>query len=59
VTVDAECTAVDGRRLTFRLRAHDGLDLIAQGRHQRAVVEWDRFNARVADKARSAGMPRS
>ncbi len=56
VTVDAECTAVDGRRLTFQLRAHDGLDLIGQGRHQRAVVRWDRFNARIADKAKAAGV---
>jgi fluoroacetyl-CoA thioesterase len=59
VTVDAECTAVEGRRLTFRLRAHDGVELIGEGRHQRAVVKWDRFNARIAEKARAAGMPRS
>lgn len=26
VTVDAELTAVDGRRLTFRLKAHDGVE---------------------------------
>jgi len=57
VTVDAECTAVDGRRLTFKLRAHDGVDLISEGRHQRMVVKWDRFTARVAEKARAAGVP--
>src|SRR5262245_25506331 len=54
VRVDAECTAVDGRRLTFRVKAHDGIDLIGEGRHERVVVKWDRFNARVADKAKAA-----
>ncbi|MEX2128779.1 MAG: thioesterase family protein [Xanthobacteraceae bacterium] len=51
VTVDAEVTAVDGRRLTFKVKAHDGVDLIGEGRHERFVVAWDRFNARVAEKA--------
>jgi fluoroacetyl-CoA thioesterase len=54
VTVDAECTAVDGRRASFRVRAHDGVDLIGEGRHERAIVAWDRFNAKVADKAGAA-----
>ncbi len=54
VTVDAECTAVNGRKLTFNVTAHDGVDLIGEGRHERAVVAWDRFNGRVAEKAKSA-----
>jgi len=54
VTVDAECTAVNGRKLTFNVTAHDGVDLIGEGRHERAVVVWDRFNGRVAEKAKSA-----
>ncbi len=51
VTVDARCTAVDGRRLTFDLKAHDDVDLIGEGRHERAIVAWDRFTAKVAEKA--------
>jgi len=54
VTVDAECTAVEGPRLTFKVKAHDGLDPIGEGRHQRFVVAWDKFNARVAEKARAS-----
>ena len=54
VTVDAECVAVDGRKLVFRVRAHDGADLIGEGRHERVVVAWDRFNAKVAAKAKAA-----
>ncbi|MEA2988558.1 MAG: fluoroacetyl-CoA thioesterase [Alphaproteobacteria bacterium] len=53
ITVDAECTAVLGKRVSFRVKAHDGVDLIAQGKHQRFVVGWDAFNARVAEKAKS------
>jgi len=51
VTVDAECTAVDGRKISFNVKAHDGVDLIGEGRHERFVVAWDRFNSKVADKA--------
>ena len=51
VTVDVECNKVDGRKLEFLVRAHDGVDLIGEGRHERVVVAWDKFNARVAQKA--------
>jgi len=51
VTVDAECLAVEGPLVTFKVKAHDGLDAISEGRHQRFVVAWDKFNARVAEKA--------
>ena len=51
VTVDAECTAVRGRRASFRVRAHDGIDMIGEGQHERVIVLWDRFNAKVAEKA--------
>jgi fluoroacetyl-CoA thioesterase len=30
--------------------AHDGIDPIGEGRHQRFVVAWDKFNARLAGK---------
>ena len=54
VTVDAECVAVDGPRVTFKVTAHDGIDPIGDGRHQRFVVAWDKFNAQVAEKERMA-----
>jgi len=56
VTVDVEVAAVDGKRVTFNVKAHDGVDLIGQGRHERFVVAWDRFNARVAEKAKTAAL---
>ncbi len=51
VTVDTEVTAIDGRFVWFAVRAHDGVDLIGEGRHQRAVVRWDRFVPRAMAKA--------
>jgi fluoroacetyl-CoA thioesterase len=56
VSVVAECTGVSGRRIAFKVSAHDGIDLISEGRHERMVVAWDRFVARVNDKARLAGV---
>jgi fluoroacetyl-CoA thioesterase len=56
VTAEAELASVNGRKLEFKVRAHDGVDLIGEGLHQRAVVAWDKFNARVADKGRVAGV---
>jgi fluoroacetyl-CoA thioesterase len=53
VTVEAQCTAVEGRRVSFDVKAHDGIDVIGEGRHERYAVPWDKFNARLADKAKA------
>jgi fluoroacetyl-CoA thioesterase len=55
VAVDAECAQIVDRRITFNVKAHDDLDLIGEGRHERFVVDWDKFNARVAEKAMRVG----
>jgi len=54
VTVAVECIEVRGRKLVFKVSAHDGIDLIGEGRHERVVVTWGRFNAKVAEKAKLA-----
>ena len=51
VTVEAECVEVRGPRAKFTLRAHDGIDEIGSGTHERFIVSWDRFNRSVAAKA--------
>jgi fluoroacetyl-CoA thioesterase len=51
VTVEAECVGVRGPRAKFALRAHDGIDEIGSGTHERFIVNWDRFNKAVATKA--------
>lgn len=50
VAVTARLLAVDGRRLSFAVEAHDGVDLISRGTHQRAVIDAARFAARVQSK---------
>jgi fluoroacetyl-CoA thioesterase len=54
VTVNVRLEGVDGRRLAFFLVAHDGIDKIAEGTHQRVVIDAARFSAKVAEKARHA-----
>lgn len=54
VTVDAEVTEVVGNRIGFKVRAHDGIDLIGEGRHERFLVAWNKFNTRLAAKANKA-----
>ncbi len=55
VTVTARLTAVEGRRLSFTVEAHDGIDLISRGTHQRAVIDRARFDAKAQAKR---GLPR-
>ena len=54
ITVDAECIEVRGPRAKFAVRAHDGIDEIGSGIHERFIVSWDRFNKSVAAKAAKA-----
>jgi predicted thioesterase len=51
VRVVAEVVEVDGRRVNFKLEAYDEREKIAEGTHQRVVVEVARFAARVQAKA--------
>jgi fluoroacetyl-CoA thioesterase len=55
VTATAEVAAVEGRKVTYKVVAHDGVDKIGEGTHTRAVVPWDRFKAGVAAKAARVG----
>jgi fluoroacetyl-CoA thioesterase len=50
VTAVVELVEVDGRRLVFNVEAHDGVDVISQGRHERFVINKEKFDARVAQK---------
>jgi fluoroacetyl-CoA thioesterase len=54
ITVDAECVEVRGPRAWFKVVAHDGIDEIGSGTHERFIVTWDRFNRGVATKRAKA-----
>jgi fluoroacetyl-CoA thioesterase len=47
VTVHAELTAVDGKQLTFTVHAHDDAATVCEGTHRRAIINTERFNARL------------
>ncbi len=52
VRATAEVVRVEGRTVHFKVRAEDERELIGQGTHERVVVNVERFEARVAEKAR-------
>ncbi|HMV06092.1 MAG TPA: thioesterase family protein [Accumulibacter sp.] len=51
VSVTVELLAVEGKKLVFAVAAHDGLDLISQGRHERFIINREKFDARLSAKA--------
>ena len=50
VTVSVRLDKVEGRKLSFTLKAHDGVDTISEGTHERFVIDVERFNAKLATK---------
>lgn len=50
VTATVELVAVEGRKLVFAVEAHDGVDLISKGRHERFVINKARFTAKLGEK---------
>jgi fluoroacetyl-CoA thioesterase len=51
VTVTGRLASIDGRKLAFEVSAHDSVDTICQGHHERVVVDVARFTGRLAQKA--------
>ncbi len=50
VTATVVLIAVEGRKLVFEVEAHDGVDLISKGQHERFVIDRDRFISRLDSK---------
>lgn len=50
VSARVELVAVEGKKLVFDVEAHDGKDRIARGRHERFVIDREKFDARLAAK---------
>ena len=50
VTATVTLVATEGKKLIFEVEAHDGIDLIAKGRHERFVIDREKFDARLAKK---------
>ncbi|MBQ8451025.1 MAG: thioesterase family protein [Bacteroidaceae bacterium] len=47
VSATARLVAVDGRKLSFELVAHDSSGVIGEGTHVRFIVDAERFMAKV------------
>jgi fluoroacetyl-CoA thioesterase len=54
VTARVKLIEVNGRRLVFEVEADDGVDIIAAGTHERFVIDRDRFNQKIRNKAAAA-----
>jgi predicted thioesterase len=52
VTATAEVVRVEGRTIYLKVRAEDERELIGEGTHERVVVNLERFDRRVQEKAR-------
>ena len=50
VTFRTEVTSVEDRRVNFKVEAFDAKDKIAEGTHQRAIVNVERFVSKMREK---------
>ena len=58
VTLRAELLKVDGRRLFFRVEAHDEVERVGEDEHERFVIDAERFQQRVVGKAQGTVGPK-
>lgn len=47
VTASAELIAINGRRLTFKVEAHDEHKKVGEGQHERHIVNLQKFLERI------------
>ena len=50
VTCEAELCEIDNRRLVFTVKAYDEAGLIGEGRHERFIVQNEKFMAKTNAK---------
>ncbi|WP_428622244.1 thioesterase family protein [Sedimenticola sp.] len=50
VTAKVRLEKVEGKKLSFTVEAHDGVDLISRGEHERFIINKEKFDARIAQK---------
>jgi fluoroacetyl-CoA thioesterase len=54
VTAKVELIKIEGKKLTFKVEAHDGTDLISQGTHERFIINKMKFDAKVTAKQKAS-----
>jgi fluoroacetyl-CoA thioesterase len=50
VTAKVKLVEVDGRRLLFEVEAHDEVELISRGKHERFIITKDKFDSKMNEK---------
>jgi len=53
ITADIELIAIDGRKLTFRIKVSDEDGLVGGGTHERFIIDTSSFMERVREKSRN------
>ena len=54
VELRVRVTSVEGRKIVFAVSAHDGVDTISEGTHERHAIDAERFVRKVASKVPQA-----
>jgi fluoroacetyl-CoA thioesterase len=52
VVAKVKLIEVDKRRLVFEIEVGDGVDVISKGTHERFIINAEKFNAKVQEKAK-------
>jgi fluoroacetyl-CoA thioesterase len=55
VTANVKLIEVDGRRLLFEVEAHDGVDMISKGTHERFIINKEKFDSKMKEKITKKG----
>ena len=50
VTAKVELIKIEGKKLTFNIEAHDSIDLISKGTHERFIINKDKFDQKISEK---------
>jgi fluoroacetyl-CoA thioesterase len=50
VTAKVRLVELDGRRLMFEVEVYDKAGLISQGKHERFVINKDKFNSKIKER---------
>ncbi len=51
VHAETELTKIDRRRLVFNVKVYDEVDLIAEGTHERFIIDCEKFQAKTEAKS--------
>ena len=54
IRVIAELAAVEGKKFIFKVEGFDDVEKIGEATHERFIIVAEKFNARVAEKAKKA-----